>query len=40
MSLSEEERAELGELIRSRLPVESDGSIRMIGRAWAVKGKK
>jgi SAM-dependent methyltransferase len=40
MSLSEEERSELRELIRSRLPVESDGSIRLIGRAWAVRGKK
>jgi hypothetical protein len=40
MSLSEEGRAELRELIRSRLPVEADGSIRLIARAWAVRGKK
>jgi len=38
MSLSEEKRAELRELIRSRLPIEPDGSIRLIARAWAVKG--
>ena len=40
MSLSEEGRAELRELIRARLPVEADGSIRLIARAWAVRGKK
>ncbi len=40
MSLGAEERSELRELIRSRLPVEADGSIRLVGRAWAVRGKK
>ena len=40
MSLSESERAELRELIRSRLPVEADGSIRLIARAWGVRGRK
>jgi ubiquinone/menaquinone biosynthesis C-methylase UbiE len=38
MSLTEEKRAELREVIRSRLPVEPDGSIRLIARAWAVRG--
>jgi SAM-dependent methyltransferase len=38
MSLTEEKRAELRELIRARLPVEPDGSIRLIARAWAVRG--
>jgi ubiquinone/menaquinone biosynthesis C-methylase UbiE len=38
MSLTEEKRAELRELIWSRLPTEPDGSIRLIARAWAVRG--
>jgi hypothetical protein len=38
MSLTEERRAELRELIRERLPVAADGSISLIGRAWAVRG--
>ena len=38
MSLSEERRGELAKLIRSRLPAEADGSIRITSRAWAVKG--
>jgi SAM-dependent methyltransferase len=38
MSLSEEHRGELRECIRARLPVAVDGSIRMLLRAWAVKG--
>lgn len=40
MSLSEEERRELRELIRSRLPVSADGSIEMNIRAWAAKGRR
>jgi SAM-dependent methyltransferase len=40
MSLSEENRAVLGERIRSALPVQRDGSIHLIARAWAVKGGK
>ncbi len=39
MSLSEDRRRELRELIRSRLPVNSDGAIHLIARAWAVSGK-
>jgi SAM-dependent methyltransferase len=38
-SLSEHERATLRERIRDRLPVEPDGSIRLLARAWAVKGR-
>lgn len=38
MALSEEDRTELREAIRARLPIAADGSIRMLIRAWAVKG--
>jgi hypothetical protein len=38
MSLSEERRAELRDLLRQRLPISVDGSISLIARAWAVKG--
>ena len=40
VSLSEEKREELRELIRNRLPIEPDGSIHLIARAWAVRGEK
>jgi SAM-dependent methyltransferase len=40
MSLSEDQRAELRELIRSRLPIQSDGGIGLVGRAWAVSGER
>jgi SAM-dependent methyltransferase len=40
MSLGEEQRTALRECIRSRLPVESDGSISLVARAWAVRGSK
>ena len=39
MSLSEQRRAALRELIRSRLPVAKDGSISLIARAWAVRAR-
>jgi ubiquinone/menaquinone biosynthesis C-methylase UbiE len=39
MSLDEEDRSQLRELIRSRLPVDPDGSIRLLARAWAVRGR-
>ena len=39
MSLDEAKRAALRERIRAKLPFERDGSIRLIARAWAVKGK-
>jgi SAM-dependent methyltransferase len=38
MALSEERRAALREHIRSGLPIEPDGSIPLIARAWAVRG--
>ena len=40
MSLSEERRATLRERIRSELPVAKDGSIHVIARAWAARGRK
>jgi SAM-dependent methyltransferase len=40
MSLTEEQRTELQERIRSALPVAEDGTIRLIARAWAVRGRK
>jgi len=40
MSLGENQRTELRELIRSRLPINADGSIELIARAWAVRGKR
>ncbi len=38
MSLDEDRRTVLRELIRSRLPVEPDGSIALSARAWAARG--
>jgi hypothetical protein len=35
MGLSDERRADLRERLRSRLPVEGDGSIHLRARAWA-----
>lgn len=40
MSLTEEKRGELRELIRSRLPIKQDGSIRLVARAWAARGRR
>jgi len=40
MSLDEQSRAVLRERIRAQLPTQSDGSIHLIARAWAVRGKK
>jgi SAM-dependent methyltransferase len=37
-SLSEEARAQLRELLHSRLPRAADGSIPLVARAWAVRG--
>ncbi len=39
MSLSEDRRTALRERIRQHLPSERDGSIRLLARAWAVKGR-
>lgn len=38
MSLTEEQRSALRERIRQSLPIEPDGSIRLVARAWAVHG--
>ena len=38
MSLSQDARGRLRELLRERLPVQSDCSIRLRARAWAVRG--
>ena len=38
MSLSEERRATLRELIRAALPRAADGGISLVARAWAVRG--
>lgn len=40
MSLTEESRATLRDRIRSKLPIAKDGSIDLIARAWAVRGRK
>ena len=39
MSLSEERRSALRDRIRSRLPIADDGSIDLVARAWAVRGR-
>lgn len=39
LSLSEGERLDLRELIRRTLPTRQDGSIDLIARAWAVRGR-
>lgn len=38
VSLDQRARDELRDLLRRRIPVERDGSIRLIARAWAVSG--
>jgi SAM-dependent methyltransferase len=38
MALSEEQRGALRERIRRALPVAADGSLRLMARAWAVRG--
>jgi len=38
MSLTEDARAELRELLRSRLPADGTGAIPLTARAWAVRG--
>jgi hypothetical protein len=39
MSLSQERRAALRERLRAALPAAADGSIRLIARAWAARGR-
>ena len=38
MSLSEAQRSALRDRIRVTLPINPDGSIRLLARAWAVRG--
>jgi SAM-dependent methyltransferase len=40
MSLGEPRRVALREAVRSALPIDPDGSIRLVARAWAVKGRR
>jgi SAM-dependent methyltransferase len=40
MSLSDDRRAALREHLRTALPTAPDGSIRLMARAWAVKGQR
>ena len=39
MRLSEAERGRLRERLRATLPTEDDGSIHLVARAWAVRGR-
>jgi SAM-dependent methyltransferase len=40
MSLTQPQRDELRDRLRATLPVQEDGTIRLIARAWAVRGVK
>ena len=40
MSLAEDERSRLRESLRERLPQAADGSISLVARAWAAKGRR
>jgi SAM-dependent methyltransferase len=40
MSLPEDRRAALRDLVRDRLPTAADGSIPLTARAWAVRGRR
>ena len=40
VALPDERRAELREALREALPFEPDGSIRLVARAWAVRGRR
>ena len=40
MSLTEDRRAALRERIRANLPINSDGSISLVARAWAARGMR
>ena len=40
MSLDEDARRALRDLLRARVPVDPDGQIRLTARAWAVRGRK
>jgi SAM-dependent methyltransferase len=38
MSLPQEHRLALGDLLRTRLPYQADGSVALTARAWAIRG--
>ncbi|MCI0430168.1 MAG: class I SAM-dependent methyltransferase [Rhodospirillales bacterium] len=40
MSLTEDARAKLRERLRETLPAHADGSIHLIARAWAIRGRR
>jgi SAM-dependent methyltransferase len=40
ISLREDRRDELRERIRSALPIRDDGSVHLVARAWAIRGRK
>jgi SAM-dependent methyltransferase len=40
MALAEERRSALRERLRALVPAASDGSIRLVARAWAVRGER
>ena len=40
MSLEDGARAALRERLRSSLPTDPDGSIHLVARAWAVRGRR
>ena len=40
MALSEDRRAALRDRIRANLPIADDGSIPLVARAWAVRGRR
>jgi hypothetical protein len=40
MALDEERRSALRERLRVQVPVAFDGSIRLVARAWAVRGDR
>jgi hypothetical protein len=39
-ALDDDRQAALRERLRATLPVAADGSIRLVDRAWAVRGTK
>jgi hypothetical protein len=39
LSLAESEQKKLREVLYERLPIQTDGSIPMVARAWAIKGQ-
>jgi ubiquinone/menaquinone biosynthesis C-methylase UbiE len=40
LSLKENERNQLRDLVRAQLPIRADGSIHLVSRAWAMRGRR